>query len=227
MEYPHENKPYKDLPVPNDIVKVPVSYDSGTLPTDLTRRDPRGDRTIEEWFFRDMVPTTFDEVHVEVEINKLTGKLATAWTFPLFKEKKVYITRNYEPEVELEDQKYVLPKEYDKGPDEEGYTVPSTQPATTAGTVPPQTPAPVTPAPATPAPPTQPPATQPPATKPPATQPPATKPPATQPPATQPPETQPPATQPPATQPPETQPPTTTQATTTEPPETKPKETKP
>lgn len=26
MEYPHKNKPYKDLPIPNDILKVPVSY---------------------------------------------------------------------------------------------------------------------------------------------------------------------------------------------------------
>lgn len=180
MAFPHEGKEVKDLPVPNDIVKVPVSYDSGTLPTDLTRRDPRGDRTVSEWFFRDMVPTTFDDIHVEVEINKLTGKLATAWTFPMFIERKVYITRNYVPEVKLEDQKYVLPKEYDKGPDEDGYTVPVTQPATQPGTVPPATTDPQT---------------SDPATKP-TTKPPSTKPPATQPPATQPPETQPPETQP-------------------------------
>ena len=223
MEYPHENKPYKDLPVPNDIVKIPVSYDSGTLPTDLTRRDPRGDRTVEEWFFRDMVPTTFDDVHVEVEINKLTGKLATPWTLPIFKEKKVYITRDYEPEVELEDQKYVLPKEYDKGAEEEGYTVPDSQPGAIhpSATSPPATQPPATQPPATQPPATQPPATQPPATQPPATQPPTTQPPATQPPATQPPATQPPATQPPATQPPATQPPAT-QPPATQPPATQP-----
>lgn len=187
MAYPHEGLAVKDLPVPNDIVKVPVSYDSGTLPTELTRSDPRGDRTVEEWFFRDMVPTTFDDVHVEVQINKLTGKLATAWTFPLFIEKRVYITRNYDPEVKLEDAKYVLPKSYDKGPEEDGYTLPQTKP-------------PVTVPPATTAPPiTQPPATQPPATQPPKTEPPATKPPTTLPPATEPPATEPPNTEPPAT----------------------------
>lgn len=128
MGLPHDGKEVKDLPVPDEIVKIPVSYDSGTLPTDLTRRDPRGDRTVEEWFFRDMVPTTFDNVHVEVEVNKLTGKLANHWTFPLFREKKVFITRNYEPELELADDKYVLPKEYDRGPEKDGYTLPATQP---------------------------------------------------------------------------------------------------
>src|SRR5699024_4673949 len=85
MGLPHQDLQVNDLPIPNDIVKVAVSYDSGTLPTDLTRRDPRGDRTVEEWFFRDRVPRTFDDVHVEVEVNTLTGKLANFWTPPFFR----------------------------------------------------------------------------------------------------------------------------------------------
>lgn len=198
MALPHKGLQVKDLPVPNDIVKVAVSYDSGTLPTDLTRRDPRGDRTVQEWFFRDRVPKTFDTVHVEVEVNKLTGKLANFWTLPIFREKRVYITRNYIPEVKLEDQKYVLPKDFDQGPEKDGYTVPATQPPVT---IPPVTAPPVT----------EPPATQPPVTTPPATQPPATNPPATKPPATKPPSTPPPITAPPSTPPPITAPPSTTQ----------------
>ena len=181
MAVPHKDLQVKDLPVPNDIVKVAVSYDSGTLPTDLTRRDPRGDRTVEEWFFRDRVPKTFDSVHVEVDVNKLTGKLANFWTLPIFKEKRVYITRNYEPEVLLEDQKYVLPKEFDQGPEKDGYTVPATKPPVTV-----------------------PPVTEPPVTAPPATEPPATAPPVTAPPVTNPPTTKPPSTPPPTTAPPGT-----------------------
>lgn len=181
MAVPHKDLQVKDLPVPNDIVKVAVSYDSGTLPTDLTRRDPRGDRTVEEWFFRDRVPKTFDSVHVEVDVNKLTGKLANFWTLPIFKEKRVYITRNYEPEVLLEDQKYVLPKEFDQGPEKDGYTVPATKPPVTV-----------------------PPVTEPPVTTPPATEPPATAPPVTAPPVTNPPTTKPPSTPPPTTAPPVT-----------------------
>ncbi len=192
MAFPHDGLQVKDLDVPNDIVKVAVSYDSGTLPTDLTRRDPRGNRTIEEWFFRDRVPKTFDNVHVEVEVNKLTGKLANFWTLPIFREKRVFITRNYTPEVKLEDQKYVLPKEFDQGPEKDGYTVPSTQPP---ATIPPAT---------------QPPATQPPDTQAPATQPAATEPPVTQAPATKPKGTKPGATQPADTQPTATDPPATT-----------------
>ena len=203
MALPHENLSVKDLPVPNDIVKVAVSYDSGTLPTDLTRRDPRGDRTVEEWFFRDRVPKTFDTVHVEVEINKLTGKLANFWTLPIFREKKVFITRNYDPEVLLEDQKYVLPKEFDQGPEKDGYTVPATKPPVT---IPPVTAPPETMPPETNPPETNPPATKPPATKPPFTKPPKTKPPATKPPATNPPITAPSTTTPPATPPPTTAP---------------------
>lgn len=181
MAVPHKDLQVKDLPVPNDIVKVAVSYDSGTLPTDLTRRDPRGDRTVEEWFFRDRVPKTFDSVHVEVDVNKLTGKLANFWTLPIFKEKRVYITRNYEPEVLLEDQKYVLPKEFEQGPEKDGYTVPATKPPVTV-----------------------PPVTEPPVTAPPATEPPATAPPVTGPPVTNPPTTKPPSTPPPTTAPPVT-----------------------
>lgn len=190
MELPHQDLEVKDLSVPNDIIKVAVSYDSGTLPTDLTRRDPRGDRTVKEWFFRDRVPKTFDNVHVEVEVNKLTGKLANFWTPPFFKEKRVYITRDYKPEVLLADQKYVLPQEFDQGGEVDGYTVPSTKPVTTPGTTTPSTTTPV-------------------ATKPPATKPSVTQPPTTQPPTTQPPTTAPPATEPTTTEPPTTEPPTT------------------
>lgn len=110
MEYMHRGKEPKEIPIPDDIVKVAVSHDSGTLPTDATRMDPRGDRTIEEWFFVDRVPTTFDNVHVPVAFNKSTGQVAGINTPASLKRYKVFITRFYEPEVTLEDAAYVLPK---------------------------------------------------------------------------------------------------------------------
>ncbi|PKK38735.1 Multimodular transpeptidase-transglycosylase [Clostridiaceae bacterium JG1575] len=191
MKLPHEGKALKEVPVPSDVVKVPISYDSGTLPTDLTRRDPRGDRTREAWFLRDMVPKTFDNIHVEADINRITGKLATASTPPGLRVKRVFIRRDYNPEVPLADDPYVLPRGSDPGPGPGGYTVPVTKPPVTK----PEN--------------TQPPSTQPPTTQPPTTQPPNTQPPSTQPPSTQPPTTQPPSTQPPTTQPPGTKPPST------------------
>lgn len=179
MGLPHKDKAVLELPIPNDIVKVAVSYDSGTLPTELTRRDPRGDRTVQEWFFKDRVPQTLDDVHVEAEVNWLTGKLATDLTPGILKQKRVFITRDYQPEVKLEDQKYVLPKEPDQGPATEGYTVPAVLPSTK----PPVTTPPVNPPPATIPATTIPAATTPPATIPAATTPPATIPAATTPPA--------------------------------------------
>ncbi len=110
MEEMHKGLEPREIPIPNDIVKVAVSHDSGTLPTDLTRMDPRGDRTIEEWFFTDRIPTTFDTVHVAVSMNRSTGQVAGINTPQSLKSSKIYITRFYEPEVTLEDQQYVLPK---------------------------------------------------------------------------------------------------------------------
>ena len=113
MEFAHEGKEAVEPAVPDSIVEVAVSHDSGTLPTSLTRNDPRGDRTVYEYFFKDRVPTEFDNVHVAVEVNRLTGKLATSRTPSYLRVRRVYIVRDYEPEVPLEDDEYVLPRAFD------------------------------------------------------------------------------------------------------------------
>lgn len=188
MEFAHEGLEPKELEVPDSIVRVAVSHDSGTLPTSLTRSDPRGDRTVYEYYFKDRVPTEFDKVHVAADVNKLTGKLANSQTPAILRQRKVFIIRDYTPEVTLEDAAYVLPKVFDDGKLPPGYTLtPPTKPATKPAT------------------------TTPPATQPPATAPPATAPPATQPPATTAPDTQPPATPAPDTTPAGTTAPSTSQ----------------
>ena len=90
MKTIHKGLMPKELEIPDDITKVEISKDSGNLPTNATKLDPRGDRIYNEWFFKDRVPTTKDTVHV-----MYNGRS--------------YITRNYKPEVPLDDDKYVLP----------------------------------------------------------------------------------------------------------------------
>lgn len=90
MKQIHKGLAPKEIDIPDDITKVEISKDSGNLPTTATRLDPRGNRTYNEWFFKDRVPTTKDTVHV-----MYNGRS--------------YITRDYVPEVRLGDQAYVLP----------------------------------------------------------------------------------------------------------------------
>lgn len=48
-----------------------------------------------------------------MEVNRLTGKLATSRTPSYLRVRRVYIVRDYEPEVPLEDDEYVLPRAFD------------------------------------------------------------------------------------------------------------------
>lgn len=106
----------KDIGRPSGLVRVSICKDSGKLPTDNCKNDPRGDRVYSEWFIAGTQPTSLCDVHVSVQINKDNNKLATAFT-PLDKIiDKVFITRSYIPKVTLQDQKYVVPTAYDDAP---------------------------------------------------------------------------------------------------------------
>lgn len=113
MEEANKGLPTKDVDKPSDIVTASVCRDSGKLPTDACTKDPRGNRTYQEMFIPGTVPTDMCDTHVEARINKLTGKLATKFTLPIFVETRVYIKRDYTPSVYLDDEPYVLPKEFD------------------------------------------------------------------------------------------------------------------
>lgn len=115
----HQNLPAKRFTdKPSGIVYETVCKDSGDLPTDLCRQDPRGDRTYTEMFAVGTQPTNYCTVHVSAKIDTLTGKLATEWTPPFLVKQEVFIDppgRTPEQNAYAADGKYVVPTESDTG----------------------------------------------------------------------------------------------------------------
>lgn len=117
----HQNLPpthFTDKP--SGIVYETVCKDSGELPTDLCRQDPRGDRTYTEMFAAGTQPTEYCTVHVSAQIDTLTGKLASSWTPPFLVKQEVFINppgRTPEQNAYAADGKYVLPTQSDSGSD--------------------------------------------------------------------------------------------------------------
>lgn len=116
MNEAHKGLQNKTLPKPDNINEVEISMDSGTLPTELTRKDPRGSRVYNELFIAGTEPTTYDNIHVLAKVVKQANgvyALASPNSDPSKVEEKVFIRRDYSPSVSLADQIYVLPKTYD------------------------------------------------------------------------------------------------------------------
>ena len=116
MKEAHTSLPVKNVERPFGISAYPVSMDSGNIPTDLTYKDPRGNRVYSELFINGTQPTTLDSIHVEAKVTKdPSGKyvLASEFTPPGKIETKVFITRNYVPNAFLEDSVFVLPTAVD------------------------------------------------------------------------------------------------------------------
>ncbi|ARC84522.1 penicillin-binding, 1A family protein [Clostridium argentinense CDC 2741] len=116
MAIAHRDLPYKEIDRPAGVINVDVSRDSGTLPTDLSYRDPRGDRVYSELFISGTQPTTLDDIHVEADVVKgADGRyyLPSENTPKERIERRVFITRDYSPSVYLQDSQWVLPTEKD------------------------------------------------------------------------------------------------------------------
>jgi penicillin-binding protein 1A len=127
MKEAHKDLPVKDIQKPEGIVTAYVSKDSGNLPTELTKRDPRGNRSYSELFISGTQPTTLDTIHVEAEVVKgENGKylLATEFTPKDKIEKRVFIKREHKYDVKLADDEFVLPTEKDPYKPEEKPTKP-------------------------------------------------------------------------------------------------------
>lgn len=107
-----ENLAVKEVSAPSGVTSASVDAVSGLLPTELSYLDPRG-TVYTELFISGTVPTEYDNIHVSAEINKLNGKLATSTTPQELIQSSVFIKRDYTPSVYLQDQQYVLPKEFD------------------------------------------------------------------------------------------------------------------
>lgn len=108
-----KNLPHKDISAPSGITSAAVDMVSGLLPTGLSYMDPRGSMVYTELFIEGTVPTTYDDIHVQANININNGRLATESTPTSLIQSRVFLRRDYTPSVYLEDQIYVLPRAFD------------------------------------------------------------------------------------------------------------------
>lgn len=118
MAVAHEGLPKAQFVKPEGIVgPIQVCIDSGKLPTEFCKRDPRGHRIRGEYFIKGTQPTQTCDVHVEEFIDTTTGLLATEYCPEEVVERQVFIKRHqpYTPsptgQIPL-DAKYELPTEY-------------------------------------------------------------------------------------------------------------------
>ena len=104
-----ENLPEKEIEMPEGIVKAEVDRVSGLLPTDLSYRDPRGSQVYTELFIKGTVPTEQDNIHVSTKVNRYNGRVSGSYTPSFLTESKVFIKRQSDSEVPLDDDMYVIP----------------------------------------------------------------------------------------------------------------------
>lgn len=114
MQKVHEGLETKAWTKPDGVISVEVCADSGLLPTDLCKNDPRGSRVVTELFTKETVPTEYCEMHVEVEVCPETFLLKNPECYrvtPTYS--RVYLNKSY-PEVPSklpEDYDYIIPTE--------------------------------------------------------------------------------------------------------------------
>jgi penicillin-binding protein 1C len=78
-----QGKPEQEFEQPEGIVQADVCSLSGLLPTSACQKVQK------EWFLEETVPTDFDDIYKEVEIDSMTGSLANEFTPVERKEKMV------------------------------------------------------------------------------------------------------------------------------------------
>ncbi|GAA0124113.1 PBP1A family penicillin-binding protein [Clostridium sp. CTA-19] len=116
MAAAHKSLEYSELARPDGIVSVDICKDSGTLPTQLSYKDPRGNRVYSELFIEGTQPSSLDNIHVESQyVLGADGKYyLPSENTPKNKIKTgVFITRDYYPYVFLNDSKWLVPTETD------------------------------------------------------------------------------------------------------------------
>ena len=112
MAKAHEGLEVKDLEMPENIVQVSVCQDSGKLPTELCRNDPRGSRTYTELFIKGTEPTTYCETHVKAKVNSSNNKIATENSPASSALERIFIKKD-NPNSQTLDYKYILPTDID------------------------------------------------------------------------------------------------------------------
>ena len=106
MKEIHKDLAKEKFKEPEGIVRANVCKDSGKSPTDLCSRDQRGGRVYSEIFAKGTTPKDKCDVHISVEVCKVSGLLASGNCAPEDKERRVYIKQDA---TGTEDGKYRAP----------------------------------------------------------------------------------------------------------------------
>jgi penicillin-binding protein 1A len=111
----HENLPEKDFTKPSNVVECSVCKDSGLLPTDACRNDPRGSRVVTVELSIYDVPTEYCTTHKETDICKASGHVANQYCSQV-EGNSIYqlglldVSRAFPvPGIVVQDQGYVVP----------------------------------------------------------------------------------------------------------------------
>ncbi|MFT9494861.1 transglycosylase domain-containing protein [Anaerosolibacter sp.] len=107
MSKVHAGLPPRSFQRPENVVSAQVDTKSGKLPTQLSYLDPRN-TVRSEYFIKGTVPGDYDDVHVEVEIDTSTNKLATPYCPPTLIEKRVFVQRK----IPINPASGILPNDY-------------------------------------------------------------------------------------------------------------------
>jgi len=117
MTQVHEGLEPKDFERPDNLITLSICTKSGKLATEFCKKDPRGSTIRSEIFVRGTQPTDFCDVHVELDIDTTTNKIANEYCPKENVEKRVFIKRNppYDPEanngIVPSDYQYTAPTE--------------------------------------------------------------------------------------------------------------------
>lgn len=118
MAVAHKNYEKTNFVKPEGIVgPISVCIDSGKLPTELCRKDPRGARVRNEYFIKGTEPVEYCSTHIEKSVDVTTGLLASPLCPDSNIENKVFIQREVpfaaspKGQVPL-DAKFEAPVEY-------------------------------------------------------------------------------------------------------------------
>lgn len=111
----HDGLENKAFVKPAGIASYEICKDSGMIPTELCKNDPRGSRVTTEYFANGTQPTESCTMHVEVEVcpdsNKLQNPVCRMKTFT---HKIICLNKTYdvEPKVLPKDYDYMIPTTY-------------------------------------------------------------------------------------------------------------------
>lgn len=92
MKQVHSGLPAKSFPMANNVISLAIDTKSGRLPSELSTLDPRG-TVRNEYFIKGTEPTTYDNVHVAVNICSDSNYLATPYCINV--ENRVFVIGDY------------------------------------------------------------------------------------------------------------------------------------